>query len=173
MTVKELVDRFGIRKEGKDSLRIQKSASALSALEEIKRKKAEIISYLDAELEAEKRAREERRVKIQEIEGLEEIRAAIDDFEAWREEFERSFEHCGGLGVRKKPEYDFDALFAKYPVAHAYINAESKANSDNCGIASIGRKALDAIIENPQNYVEAIEEMDREMIEFSDRHSFD
>ena len=173
MTAEELVKRFGISKVGEGSLSMHKSVAALNALDEIRSKKAEIIAYLDAKEEAARKAREERTAKIEAIEGLEEIRAARDDFEAWREEWEKSFNRCGGLGVRKRPEYDLEALYAKYPVAYAYLQAEIKANSDNYEIATIGRKAIEAIIDNPQNHEAAIEEMHREMVEFADRHAFD
>ena len=173
MTVEEMVKQFGITKMDGGKIRIPKSVGALNALDEIVSKKAEIIAYLDAQAEAKRKAREERTVKIEAIEGLEEIRAARDDFEAWREEWEKSFEHCGGLGVRKRPEYDFEALYAKYPVAYAYLQAEVKANSNNYEVAAIGRKALEAIIDDPQNYENAIAEMERELSDFADRHAFD
>lgn len=173
MTVEELVKRFRITKADGGRIRIPSSIGALNALDEIKSKKAEIIAFLDAKEAAERKAREEREAKINAIEGLKEIRAARYDFEAWQREWEKSFEHCGGLGVRKRPEYDFKALYAKYPVAYAYLQAECEANSENYEIAAIGRKALEAIINDQQNYENAIAEMRQELSEFADRHAFD
>lgn len=173
MTVEELVKRFRITKVDGEKIRIPQSAEALKALDEIRSKKAEIIAYLDAKEEAERKAREERKAKINAIEGLEEIRAARYDLDAWHEEWEKSFEDCGGLGVRRKPEYDFEALYKKYPVAHAYLRAESRARSENYEIAAIGEKALEAIIADQRNYEKAIAEMEQELGEFVKRHTFD
>ena len=75
----------------------------------------------------------ERKRKIAEIAGLEEIQKAIADSNAWREEFEKSFcgEGGGGVGVRPKPNYDFDALYKKYPVAKAYLEAKKYSDKTN------------------------------------------
>lgn len=173
MTVKELVERFGITKIGNGMISVPKSAESISASDEIKSKKAEIIAYLSAKEEEKKRAREERKAKIDAIEGLKEIRAALEDLSAWDREFEKSFENCGGFGVRKKPEYDLDGLFKNYPIAYAYLKAEENAYSNNYEIAAIGHKALETIINDPQNYENAIAEMKREISEFVKRHVFD
>lgn len=84
--------------------------------------KPEIVSILTAELEAKRRAEAEREAKIAAIPGLVEIQAALDDVDKWRSEFERSFADVGGLGVRPRPQYDFDALYAKYPPAQPHTS---------------------------------------------------
>lgn len=173
MTVKELVERFGITKAENGMIRVPSSSESANARDEIKSKKAEIIAYLEEKEEAKRRASEERKAKIDAIEGLKEIRAALEDLSAWDREFEKSFNHCGGLGVRKKPEYDFKALYEQYPIAYAYLQAEHNAYSCHYQISAIGRKALEAIINDPQNYENAIIEMKREISKFLDRNAFD
>ena len=173
MTVEELVKRFRITKAENGKIRFWGKPEAAKYRDEIRSKKAEIIAYLDAQAEAKRKAYEERKAKIAAIEGLKEIRDAKYDLEAWHREWEKSFDHCGGLGVRRKPVYDFAALYDKYPVAHAYLLAEGNSYSHNYEVALIGRKALEAIIDDPQNYESAIAEMERELSDFADRHAFD
>ena len=103
--------------------------------------KPEIVSILTAEFEAKRRAEAEREAKIAAIPGLAEIQAARDDVDKWRSEFERSFADVGGLGVRPRPQYDFDALYAKYPRAAAYLKADGMALAEHDVKAAAGRKA--------------------------------
>ena len=131
-----MIDRYGLRLATRfDGGKLVKTGNILisrsqlvqkdNALADIKAAKPEIIACLEAQETAERAALEERERKIAAIPGLKEIQAAQEDVAAWNKEFRESFEDVGGLGVRKKPEYDFDAMFAEYPVAAAYLKALS------------------------------------------------
>lgn len=189
MEVQELIKEYELSEErlwGEDGLYstgrmcIVKGNKAKKdgVLDEITKKKPEIMQYLKEqrekkEAEEEKKAKE-RQEKIDSIPGLKEIEAAEEDMDNWRREFNKSFEDVGGLGVRQKPEYDFDAMYDKYPIATAYLKAKGEADKQNYELSAIGKRALEKIIDNPEaNYKEAIEQMEKELREFSDAHMWD
>lgn len=160
-TVNELIKRYGIRKIG-DKIAVDNAflAKKENKVEEIKSRKPEIMAILIKEEESKKRAYEERKKKIAEIEGLAEIKNAINDLKMWREEFNNSFDDVGGLDVRPKPECDIEAMKKKYPRANAYLKAECEANKYNYQLSAIGNKALEKIINDPNGYDDAISEME-------------
>ena len=173
-TAKELIKEYNIVKMG-DKLCIKNVAlaKANNAVEELKERKAEIMEELVVVENAKKQVFEERKRKISEIEGLTEIKSAISDLAAWRREFDKSFEDVGGMGVRPRPNYDISAMRKKFPRADAYLKAEAEANKNNYRLSSIGRKALERIINEPDDYENAIKQMNKEIHEFSQEHLFD
>lgn len=140
-------------------------------LDAVRAAKPEILAVLMAEREAADRAREERKEKIRSIPGLEEIQAARADLARWNEEFRASFEgeSGGGVGVRPKPSYDLDALYAKYPRAKAYLTASAYADAEHYVKAAAGKKALEAII-NGEDHDQAITAMEAEWSKYAQEH---
>lgn len=134
--------------------------------------KPEILSMLAEQAEEEKKAAAARQQKIDSIPGLKEIRAAKEDLAKWHQEFNASFDDVGGLGVRKRPDYDFKSMYEKYPVASAYLTAEAYARSSNYAKSAAGNKALDAII-NGEDPDEAIKQMEMEWQAYCDDHIWD
>lgn len=114
----------------------------------------------------------EKKTKIQQIEGLAEIKEAQNNLANWHEKFEDSFNDVGGLGVGTKPRYNFDEAYVKYPRAAAYLKAEKYANSTNYELSEIGSRALEKIIFEP-DYESAIEAMEKELKEFNVGHMWD
>ena len=175
MTIQEIIKKYNIRihDEAQGTLacdnRIGKDKKAV---EFVKANKVEIIKYIKEEKEAKERAKAERAAKIAAIEGLEEIRNARADMENWHYEFKKSFEDVGGMGVRPKPEYDFDALAKKYPRAIAYLKAEAYGNAANYAKAAAGRKAKERII-NGEDENTVITEMEAEWKAYCDEHVWD
>lgn len=172
--IAEIIKKYNIRisKDGAQlacDKRIMKDAEAV---EFVKSHKAEIIAYIKNEEDAKRRAAEERKAKIAAIEGLEEIRDARADLAAWHEEFNASFNDVGGLGVRPKPEYDFDALNAQYPRAAAYLAAEAFEYAANYAKSAAGKKAKERII-NGEDYKQAIADMEAEWKEHCEKHIWD
>lgn len=137
----------------------------------VKAAKPEILAILLAEREAADRAREERKEKIRNIQGLAEIEAALADLASWNREFQASFEgeSGGGVGVRPKPSYDLSAMYAKYPRAKAYLDASAYADAEHYVKAAAGKKALEAII-NGEDYDEAIAAMKADWDEYIREH---
>ena len=145
-----------------------------TALAAIKAAKPEIVAALLAQRETGLRAEQERKAKIDAIPGLREIGAARADLVSWKLEFDASFdgENGGGVGVRPKPKYDMDAMYAKYPRAKAYLDAQEFAASENDAKAAAGTKALEAII-NGENHEQAIHTMNSEWAAYCEAHLWD
>lgn len=110
------------------------------------------------------------------IEGLDEIRKANEDLAKWRREFNRSFEGkyaAGGLGVRSKPQYNFEELYKKYPAAHAYLIAEGYENKSDYRMSAIGRAAKAEILANPSNHAQILEKMQKQLDEYRRSRIYD
>lgn len=135
---------------------------------------AEIKAYLIAEHEKEVEAAAIRREKINAIEGLKEIRAAIDDIERYREEFNAMMddEFNDGVFPPKKPTANISELKAKYPRAVAYIKAEEYSFADHHVKSEAGKKAIDRII-NGEDYAAVITDMEAEWGNFCAKHMWD
>ena len=142
-----------------------------AALAAIKAAKPEIVATLLAQREAELRAEQERQAKIDAIPGLREIEAVRADLVNWKLEFDASFdgENGGGVGVRPKPKYNINTIYAKYPRAKAYLDAQEFAASENDAKAAAGRKALEAII-NGENHEQVIDTMNSEWAAHCEAH---
>ena len=185
MTVEQLISKYMIKqhseyKDGEgwvytDNILIHNGnlAKKENMLPEIKARKSEILQYFYNKREKERLDYEDRKRRIGAIEGLKEIEAAKEDLNRWHDEFEKSFDDVGGLGVRPKPEYDFDAMYERYPVAKAYLDAYNYSNKSHYELAEIGEKALDRIIYHPEEYKETIKQMKKELDEFANRHIWD
>lgn len=172
--IAEIIKKYNIRIGGDGTQLacanfIAKNADAVAF---VKSHKAEIIAHIKNEEDAKRRAVEERMAKIAAIEGLEEIRNARADLAAWHDEFNASFNDVGGLGVRPKPEYDFDALNAQYPRAAAYLAAEAFEYAANYAKSAAGKKAKERII-NGEDYKQAIADMEAEWKEHCEKHIWD
>lgn len=167
MTTQELIKHYKIAlkldEQGQPNGNLMVFRADKSALAAIKAAKPEIVAALLAERNAAFRAEQERQSKIAAIPGLREIEAARADLASWQLEFSASFdgEGGGGVGVRPKPEYDMDAMYAKYPRAKAYLDAQVFAASANYAKATAGQKALEAII-NGEDYERAASTMEAE-----------
>ena len=167
MNAQELIERYKIAlkidEHGQPTGNLFAYRADKAALAAIKAAKPEIVAALLAQREAGLRAEQERRAKIDAIPGLREIEAARTDLVNWKLEFDASFdgENGGGVGIRPKPKYDMDAMYAKYPRAKAYLDAADFAASENDAKSVAGMKALEAII-NGEDYERAVSTMDAE-----------
>ena len=143
-----------------------------NAIPDIAAAKLEIVKILLAEEENKRKAAEERNARIEAIPGLKEIRAAREDLKRWHDEFEDSFRDVGGMGVRPKPQYDFEELYRKYPRASAYLKAEAYSRAANYAKASAGKKALERII-NGEECDTVLSEMEAEWSAYVNDHVWD
>ena len=184
MTLQELIKKYGIKLAmeyvpGKGAIPtgnlyspFLENAKIAGDFDEIVSYKQEIMNILIDEKKEKEREWREREDKINAIPGLSEIQAAKDDLERWHDEWERSFDDVGGLGVRPKPKYDFAEMNAKYPRAAAYLKAESYSLAAHDVKASAGRKALEKIV-NGEDYEEALKVMEDEWSAYCDAHAWD
>lgn len=127
----------------------------------------EIKASLTAEHDAKVAAADAKRAKIDAIEGLNELRKAINDIDRYHRAFDRMMEDENNDGVRppKRPTMNVEELKAKYPRAAAYLKAEKFATGAHYVKANAGSKALDKII-NGEDYTAAIAEMEAEWSEY-------
>ena len=156
----ELIKRYSIRlaKEWNNKTRRMEptgmlyignaqSAKKDGAINEIKAHKAEIIDILTKEDAAKKTALEDRQKRIDAIEGLAEIKAAQVRLIEWNIKFDEIVDNGQSAAfLPKKPEYDFEEAYKKYPRAAAYLKADALAKNKNEKLATIGKKALEEII---------------------------
>lgn len=166
------VDSDGWRATGRIGTRKADAVERDNALPVIKENKLEIINILTAEWEQEKKEAAERKRRIKAIEGLEEIRAAKYEIERWHSDFNEWFECENDVTFRSKPKHNIKSLYAKYPRAAAYLQAEGYYLSSNYAKSSAGEKALEKII-NGEDYTQAIAEMQHEWREHTTRHMWD
>lgn len=185
MTAQELIKKYDIILQTKltdkgfiptGTLLVRKADACRrdGELDAVRAAKPDILAILMAEREAADRARKEKEEKIRGIQGLAEIKAALADIANWNREFQASFEgeSGGGVGVRPKPNYDLDAMYAKYPRAKAYLEASAYANAEHYVKAAAGGKALEAII-NGEDYAEAIAVMEADWSKYTQGHMWD
>lgn len=140
-------------------------------IDEVRSHKPEIMEILNAEKEAKEKAIAERTAKINAIEGLKEINAAIEEHERFHYKFNAAMERGDGL-LPEIPESNIGELKAKYPRAAAYLKAESYKLSANYAKASAGRKALERII-NGENYEQVLDDMEKEWSDYCNEHMWD
>ena len=175
MDIPELIKRYDISLWGEDMIRAYNMALVKKdkAEETLKARKPEILAYLKEEKASEKRAYEERKAKINAIEGLEEIRNAINEQIKWTEDFKRAMQSPDGcVRMRAKPEDNIAELKQKYPRAAAYLTAENESLKSNYVLSAIGNKALEAII-NGEDHEAVMATMEAEHKAFAERHMWD
>jgi hypothetical protein len=111
------------------------------------------------------KARKEREAKVNSIEGLNEIRKAIESEIEYHAAFTRMMENEDQSGndalLPNLPEVSSKDLKARYPRAAAYIKAESYSLANNYAKAGAGKKALERII-NGEDYKKVLADMEAE-----------
>lgn len=164
---------------GKVKITAKPSAEGKRVYDEIARGRwkaevAEIKARLIAEHDSKVKAAAERKAKIDAIDGLAEIYAAINDEIRYRREFNAMMDDEGNDGARppKRPAANVADLEAKYPCAAAYIKAEDYSLSGNHAKSSAGQKALEKII-NGDDYAAVLDEMESEWSAYCDAHMWD
>lgn len=108
------------------------------------------------------------------VPGLNELRAACEDVARYHEQFERMMEDEGNDGARppKPIKGDVDALRAQYPVAAAYLKAESWSYAEHYAKSGAGKKAMERIA-NGEDHVAAVADMEAEWSAHCSKHIWD
>lgn len=177
MTIEEIVRRYDLCWLNPDKIwaRILPNEPAARAeiMANLRKRKPEILEYFAERDAAKKRDAREYQEKIDAISGLKEIRAALADLEAWDEEFNANMERGdSGVGLRPRPQYDMDAMRAKYPRAAAFLEAEKMSHSPHYVKSAAGRKALESII-NGGDYAQALKAANAEWDAYLQEHVWD
>lgn len=176
--IAELVKKYKIYepKTKKGMLSVDKSISkAPEDISFVKEHKQEILDYLHEEEarreETFKKYAEETKAWKASI-GLDKLEEAIRTFNEQKEAFDRAFE----IGDGRYPAYP-DANKVKeirtmYPVANAYLTAESWSCAAHHVKSSAGRKAKERI-RNGEDYAKVLEEMEAEFKAYCEEHIWD
>lgn len=174
MNAQELISRYNITRFG-DKIRLYNTELAKKdgfGLSDLVAAKPEIMAFL-LQQEAEKEAaRIQRQRKIEAIPGLAELKNSLSDWEEYRIAFNKFIENDAIGRCPKKPESDPESLKRDYPMAAAYIHAESYSLADHYAKASAGRNALERIISGDP-YADAISDMEQEWNSYLDEHIWD
>ena len=130
-------------------------------------------NVLIAEIKAIENEKVEREAKIQAIEGLEELKAAIAAKEQYEYERQKRWESESLSSILPEPpKVDVEALKIKHPRAWAYIRAEGWANARHYAKAAAGRVALERII-NGDDHDQVIADMEAEWNAYTEQHIWD
>lgn len=110
------------------------------------------------------------------IPGLQGARDLINEWDKYQTAFSASFDGkdaVGGMTDVTRPSISVDEYLKVHPVAAAYLQAEKQSLKTNIDLANIGKRALDHITANPNDYAAAIQQMDADISAFSDSHMWD
>lgn len=114
----------------------------------------------------------ERRQNLRDaIPGLKELEAAKEEQAAYREAFERTMDSGDGI-YPAKPKSDPAELSARYPMAAAMLRAESYSRAANYRKASVGRKAVERILDG-EDWEKVINDMETEWNKAASEHMWD
>lgn len=122
--------------------------------------------------------REEKKAEPKEIPGLKDAKDLINAWADYRQAFRHSFEGEDAVGgmtdpAITKPTVTVEEYLKDYPAAAAYLEAEEESRKTNYELAHIGKRALDRIAANPDDYTAAIEQMHTDISAFADHHIWD
>jgi len=165
MTVNEMIKKLNITmviQNGQEMLNARTSKKPTQAqIGEMKVAKPEIMAELKRR-EAEKLAIESAEAeKIRNnIPGLEELKNIRNSWEIFYDKRSASIENSG-FNYPTEPVVTSVEVANKYPVAAAYLKAQSCADASNFNKYSAGKKAVKAI-ENGEDYIQVLETMENE-----------
>lgn len=148
-----LIKKYRIQLLDENTLAVETGVSAKDILL-IEEYKKEIMDALKVRQKAEQASASEFQDKIDVIPGLKEVESAIEDVATW------SYARRN----KKPPEYDFQAMEAKYPKAFAYLKARKYERSANRIKAQAGHEAVMKIV-NGEDYQVVIAEMGESVAE--------
>lgn len=181
LSPEQLIDRYGLFLDydangytGRVLVSNRGLCIADDALPAIRAAKPEIYAILMGQVAATLEEARQRDAKIAAIPGLQEIRDAQADLARWKREWNASFdgEGGGGVGVRKRPDYDLPAMYKAYPLAAAYLEAEEFSLSYNDAKSSAGSAALEALL-NGADPTETLEAMRSKWSAYANAHAWD
>lgn len=134
----------------------------------------EIKQVLLAERATEQAAAAERQALIDAIPGLQAIRDAAAEWEAYHVAFNAMMDDENNDVGRwpKLPTSDVKALMQAYPIAAAYLKAEAYSHAANAAKAAAGRKAVEAILHG-EDAEAAIAAMEQAWSNYCSKHIWD
>lgn len=176
MTINEMIEKYNIYlahgdNDGHIGIRNSDEAKRDNAVSEIAQHKAEIMAVLQQAEDEKKQRYAEYCSKIDAIEGMQELEAAIDEWDAYHAAVRESIDGESEDVVRPtpKPESSIEELLKKYPRAAAYHTAKSYSLADHYMKSTLGKEAVDQII-NGEDFEAAISEMKTAWTNYCEDH---
>ena len=157
---------YGISDTSRGTLRVRASVPA-ETLDFIRAEKPGILAYLQEAKVLEKR----RNAALASMEGIDEIRKAVYAIRNFHRQFNDAMDNEDYRPI-KRPDIDLDALYKKYPIAKAYLDAEAFCLSENFAKSKIGKDAMNRILDG-ENHENVISDMNDEWSEYVNQHAFD
>lgn len=106
--------------------------------------------------------------------GIDELRAAHEDIDRYHRDFERMMEDESNDGANppRAIKGDIDALRIQYPVAAAYLTAESWSYASHYAKSGAGERAMKRIIAG-ENHTVVLADMEKEWSDHCNKHIWD
>lgn len=171
LTAQELMKKFTFSDAGDGRLKANGYKSDLAKYaDDIRAHKDELLVILNDQ----KAEQEAVRQYVANIPGLQELRYAINEENAYTEAFKKMMEteYNDGVNPPRKPEADVSALKSQYPQAAAYLQAEAWSYASNYVKSGAGKRAMDRI-SHGEDYKTVIAEMKAEWSKHVDEHIWD
>jgi hypothetical protein len=128
-----------------------------------------------ASIEAMQKQNKEAKEKLNKnVPGLEELEKIKEEWDTYYYKFEKMMndEFNDGVNPPKKPSKTIEEVTSLYPIASAYLKAESFILSNHHAKYSAGKKAKERII-NGEDFKVVIEDMEKEWSDYAKEHIWD
>lgn len=114
-----------------------------------------------------KAIRAERQALETSIPGLAELQAARDEWATYHRDFKRMMEDGDNDGARppRRPTIDADEVAAQYPLAAAYLLAQSYSHANHHAKATAGTKAMRRLVAGESHTI-VVAEMEQEWSDY-------
>lgn len=166
MTINEMIAKFRITLVDGVNLSVNGKLTS-KEIEDLKASKADIVAELTSRKEAKEKERREAAERLAtNVPGLEELRHVRDEWEAYQYRFNKFIEgDCIGHAPIK-PTVQISTVNETYPIAAAYLKAESFENASNYAKSSAGKKAKERIADG-EDYTTVLADMEAEWTEYT------
>lgn len=178
MTAQELITQCLIKLHGDDALAVNlpkglTKTQKAKMIADLTAAKPEIIAILKAEAQAKEDAYQAKENAIAGIEGLAELKKAINAEYAYYREFNRRMEdEALSSFAPAPPKVKAADLKAKYPRAAAYLKAENWTMAGHYAKGAAGQKAVSRILSG-EDYIKVIADMEAEWSDYCNEHIWD
>jgi hypothetical protein len=161
MTINEMIAKYKIVLAEGGAINVRGKVTP-QEVANLKAAKADIITELIIRDEANKKAIKEAAERLSmNVPGLEALRLIRNEWETYSYKYSRYIDN-GALGEAPvKPSVESSVVATQYPVAAAYLKAESFEMASNYAKSAAGQKAKQRIA-NGEDYIIALAEMEAE-----------
>lgn len=171
MTAQELISKCLIRLAPNDALAVNlpkglTKDQKTKMIADLTAAKPEILAILKGKDQAKKDAYQAKEKALAGIEGLTELKKAINAERAYHKEFNRRMEDEGLSSFSPNlPKVKSSDIAAQYPRAAAYVKADNWVMSGHYAKGSAGKKAVERIL-NGEDHTKVIAEMESEWSDY-------